>query len=488
MPAYTYKAKDRKGELVTGTLDAESRSAVNVRLQAMGYFPLSIAGGEGGGSAASTRPVAKAPAKAAANGVAAPGLLARLLSAKPAKSARRGAAGRGAAARGPVRPAGPKPAPAPAARRPTRNVEKTVSASAPGGDNFFTRKRAGKVRTSDLSEFYRQMADLIGAGVPLVKALSIVKGQTQHPTLAAVLTQVNADVQGGDTFASALEKHERIFSKLNCALVRAGETGGLLDSTLARIADFSESQDELRSKIKGALAYPFIMVLVGASAVAVLLTYVMPKVLIIFKDLNQTLPLPTQILIHISDFLQNYWYFIAAGLAAAYFLFKRYTATESGRYQYHRALLAMPKMGELLLKREIAGFTRTLGSLLRNGVPILNALSISSEVMSLRPIRAEIEKVPDSITQGAGMAAALRSSPLFPPVVVNMVAIGEETGSLPDVLLRVANSYETQVERDIKLLTSFIEPIIILVLGVVVGAIVISMLLPIFSLDPTAGT
>src|SRR5262249_47866152 len=152
----------------------------------------------------------------------------------------------------------------------------------------------------------------------------------------------------------------------------------------------------------------------------------------------------------------------AAALIAGFFLFKRFVSTDAGRFRYHLFLLKVPKFGDLLLKREIAGFTRTLGSLLRNGVPILNALSIAGEVMTIQPIRAEIDKVPDSITQGSGMAASLRTSPLFPPVVVNMVAIGEETGQLPEVLLRVAGSYESQVERDIKLLTSFIEPIIIL--------------------------
>jgi type II secretory pathway component PulF len=332
------------------------------------------------------------------------------------------------------------------------------------------------------------MSDLIGAGVPLVKAIGIIKNQTTNPTLTALLGQVNSDVQGGDTFASALEKHPLVFNKLNVALVRAGEAGGLLDQTLGRIADFAEAQDELRAKIKSALAYPMIMVFVGASAVAVLLTFVMPKVLVIFKDLNQTLPGMTQLLIAVSNFLQNYWYLLFIGGAVAWFLFKRYVATDHGCYQYHMFLLKLPKLGDLILKREIAGFTRTLGSLLRNGVPILNALSISAEVMTIRPIRDQIEKIPESITQGQGMAPSLRVSPLFPSVVVNMVAIGEETGHLPDILLRVAQSYETQVEREVKTLTSFIEPVIILALGLVVGFIVIAMLLPIFSLDPTAGT
>lgn len=407
MPAFTYKAKDRSGQLINGSLEAESRAAVNTRLQAMGLFPIAIAGDEskeGGGA------------------------LQRL-----------------------------------------------------------SQTRAPKIKSLDLTSFYRQMSDLIGAGVPLVKSLSIVKNQTTNPTMAKILTQVNADVQGGDTFAKALEKHPKTFNKLTIALVRAGETGGLLDQTLERVAAYAEAQDELRSKIKAALAYPMIMVFVGAAVIIILLTFVMPKILTIFDEMDQALPMVTQVLVAISLFLSKYILLVVLAAVAAAWLFRRYMATERGATQVHLMMLKLPKFGELILKREIAGFTRTLGSLLRNGVPILNALGIAGEVMSIRPIRHEIEKIPESITQGSGMAPALRDSPLFPSVVVNMVAVGEETGNLPDTLLRVAESYERQVDRDVKTLTSFIEPVIILVLGIVVGFIVIAMLLPLFSIDPSAG-
>lgn len=420
MPAFTYKAKDRKGQLINGTMDAESRAAVNSRLQAMGYFPISIGGGGGAGEAASAG--SKAGGKTGGK----------------------------------------------------------VAAS-------LTQMRGGKIKSTDLALFYRQMSDLIGAGIPLVKALNIIKGQMPNPRLTEVLATVSGDVQGGDTFAAALEKHPALFTKLTVALVRAGETGGLLDQTLSRIADFAESQDELKSKIKSAMAYPMIMVFVGVTAVIVLLTFVMPKVMDIFKELDQALPGPTLMLIAISDYLKVYWHITFGIVGAGIFALRRYIKTDKGELAYHNFMLKLPKFGDLILKREIASFTRTLGALLRNGVPILNALTISGEVMTIRPIRNEIAKIPEGITQGAGIAPTLRSSPLFPPVVVNMVAIGEETGHLPEVLLRVAESYETQVDRAIKTLTTFIEPVIILVLGVVVAFIVISMLLPIFSMDPTKG-
>ncbi len=405
MPQFTYRAKDRKGAVISGQLEADNRLGVNTRLQAMGYFPVDIqATGEGQGALAALQ-----------------------------------------------------------------------------------KGRKRRVATDDLTAFYRQMSDLIGAGVPLVKALNIVKNQTPNVALQAILAQVMNDVQEGDTFAGSLEKHAHVFNKLNVALVRAGEAGGLLDQTLARIADYSETQDELRAKVRGALAYPLVMMLVGAAAVTVLLVFVMPKVLTVFQELGQALPLPTLILIGLVHVLTEYKLFIVAGLVVAVVGVNRWLKTERGADQYHRILLKVPKLGTLLLKRQIAAFARTLGSLLRNGVPILNSLSIAAEVMTMRPVRAEIEKIPESITQGSGIAPSLRTSPLFPPVVVNMVAVGEETGQLPEVLLRVAGSYEMQVERDIKTLTSFIEPVIILVMGVVVGFIVFAMLLPIFSIDPTQG-
>ncbi|MCE5228126.1 type II secretion system F family protein [bacterium] len=408
MPQFQYKAKDRKGQLINGQLEAETRGAAGARLQSMGYFPVDIreAGGADNGG----------------------GVVAAL-----------------------------------------------------------SRRRAKRIRSTDMADFYRQMADLIGAGVPLVKALGIVKNQTPNPALVAILNQVMTDVQEGETFAGALDKHPKQFNKLNVALVRAGEAGGLLDQTLSRVADYSESQEELHAKIRSAMAYPMIMVCVGVVAVTILLTVVMPKVLIIFQELDQTLPLMTQTLLALVTFLQNYYLFLIAGIATAGITFYKFVHTDKGAFQFHKVLLSLPKLGDLITKREVAAFARTLGSLLRNGVPILNSLSIAAEVTTIRPIRKEIEKIPDSITQGSGIASSLRGSPLFPPLVVNMVAVGEETGHLPEVLLRVANSYETQVDRDIKTLTSFIEPIIILCLGLVVGYIVFSMLLPIFSIDPTKG-
>jgi type II secretion system protein F len=345
----------------------------------------------------------------------------------------------------------------------------------------------GRVRNSDISAFNRQLADLISAGIPLVKALAIIVNQTPSENLREIISTVSGDVQGGDTLASALSKHPAVFSKLYCAMVRAGETGGMLDSILERLADFSEMEDEIRNKIKSAMIYPVVMIVAGMTAITILMTVVIPKIMSIFKDMDQALPVPTQILIGIMNFLGNRWYLIIGGALLGCGAIYQFLHTEEGRAFWHRAQLRIPIVGDVILKREIARFARTLGSLLKNGVSILSSLEITREVMSNNLVQEEILKVSENITQGSGIASPLKGSKIFPPLVVNMVAIGEETGRLHDVLLRIASSYEVQVERSIKTLTSLIEPMIILFMGLVVMFVVVSMLLPIFTLDPTQG-
>lgn len=403
MPTFTYKAKDQKGELIQGTLEAENQTAVVNRLQAMGFFPV-------------------------------------LIQAEARKKDR---------------------------------------------GSFLGGIMKSRIRASDLATFNRQLADLISAGVPLVKSLGIILNQTSNEQLKSILQEINNDVSAGDTLAKALTKHPKVFSKLYCAMVKSGEAGGMLDGVLQRLADFSEDEENLKGKVKSALAYPVIMVLAGAGAVIVLMTVVIPKIVNIFAELNQALPLPTQILIKITNFLANYWLFILLiggfGVSALW----RYSKTGEGKRIFHRLQLQMPLLGLVITKKEVARFARTLGSLLHNGVSILNALEITEEVIVNVFVSEEIAKISDNITQGAGVAAPLRNSNIFPPVVVNMIAIGEETGRLDEVLLKIASSYEMEVDRSVKLLTSLIEPIIILVMGCIVGFIVIAMLLPIFNIDPT---
>ena len=404
MPTFAYRAKDQKGETISGTMDAEGPHAVAARLQTMGYFPLQI----------------------------------------------------------------------------RDEVKRRQSLG--GLVQSFRRQR---IRTPDLTTFNRQLADLIGAGVTLVKALTIIVSQTSSEAMREIVNQISADVQGGDTLAQSLSKHPRAFSKVYVAMVRAGETGGMLEGVLARLADFAEAEEELKGRVKAMLIYPCIMVTVGIVAVTILMTVVMPKITGIYKDMNQALPGITQTLITISGFLGRFWWIVLGGVVLLAAALWRFVHTTEGKTLFDTWVLQVPVLGTVVQKREIARFARTFGALLRNGVSILPALEIVIEVMTNNIVRREVAQIPQNISQGAGVANPLRNSKVFPPVVVNMIAIGEETGRLADVLSRVAQSYEIEVDRSVRSLVSLIEPLIILSLGLVVGFIVIAMLLPIFSLDPS---
>lgn len=345
----------------------------------------------------------------------------------------------------------------------------------------------GRIKKLDVVEFNRQMADLISSGIQLVKGLTIMASQTPNPAFRRMVETLREDVQGGSTLADAMAKHPKIFNPLAVAMVRAGEAGGMLDQVLQRLADFSEAQEEVRGKVRSALAYPIIMCLAGLAAVIMLITVVIPKVSEMFKDMDQALPWQTLLLMSISDFISKYYLFIGAALIVGIFALIQSARSEKGGKIVSAFVLRIPIFGVVVLKREIAAFTRTLGELIRNGVPILTAFNISQRVLGNKVIAEEVGRAPEAIAQGSSVAAALNHSKRLPPVVINMVAIGEETGHLPEALLKIAASYEMQVDRAVKTMTSLLEPLIILVMGLIVGAIVIAGLLPIFSIDPTAG-
>lgn len=342
-----------------------------------------------------------------------------------------------------------------------------------------------RIKPSDVAMFNRQMSDLLSAGIPLSRALSIASTQTANDSFKTMLQQITSDVQSGDSFAKALSKHPKVFSKIYISMVRAGEMGGMLNSVLERLADFAEMEEELKGKIKAVLAYPLIMVIIGSAAISILLIVVIPKIVKIFADMGQALPLPTQILIQISGIIGNYFWVVLIVLGIAFGVFTHVLKTEEGKLLFDRISLSTPLIGQMLLKREIARFGRIFGQLLKNGVPILTALEITKDVLKNVIVKKEVERIHGELVQGSGMAKPMRESAIFPPVVTNMVAVGEETGKLDDVLLKISFSYETQVDRSVKTLTSLIEPLIILCLGILVGFIVISMLLPIFTLEPT---
>lgn len=341
----------------------------------------------------------------------------------------------------------------------------------------------GRVKTRDVTRFTRQLSDLLASGLTLTSALRILTNQTESPRLKEVLKIVGSDVQGGSTLAEAMGRHPRVFSRLFVSMIRAGEIGGLLENVLIRLADFLEKEDELKGKILSALAYPMVMLFVGFSAILLLITYVIPRFVKMFDELGADLPLPTKILIGISGFFQSYWLFILVGLVVFGIIVQRTLKTTEGRRMLHLWQLKIPLIGDLILKREIAQFARTFGELLRNGVNILQALQISSDTMNNQIMAEEISKIRTNISEGEKVSDPLKNSAYFPPVVVNMIAVGEESGHLENVLTKIAVSYENEVDRSIKTVTSLFEPAIILVMGVIVGAIAISMLLPVFTLN-----
>ena len=340
-----------------------------------------------------------------------------------------------------------------------------------------------RISGRDITVFTRQLSDLLKAGLPLVRALGVIEDQTSKEKLRVIVENIRNDVQGGVTFSAALAKHPKVFSELYSTMVRAGETGGMLEAVLERLADFAEDQDEMKSRIVSAMAYPALMVFVGAVAIFVLLAFVIPRFQDMFVDMGQTLPAPTQILVGISGVVKRFWWLGFVGVGFGVFSFRKFSRTEEGKIALDRFRLKIPIFGDLSLKRDVARFSRTLGTLLNNGVPILKALDIVQATLRNRILSDVMNDVRENIKEGEKLSERLADSGLFPPVAVNMIAVGEETGALETTLLRLAHSYETDSERKIKTLTSLVEPAMILIMAVLVGCIVFAMLLPVFDIS-----
>jgi len=344
-----------------------------------------------------------------------------------------------------------------------------------------------RISIDERANLYREMADLIGAGIPLARALTIMSEQTENPRLKAIIVNVNKDVQGGDRLHLAMGKHRTVFRPLELSMIRAGEEGGLLDEVLARLAGFSEREKELREKLVAALTYPCIMVVVGIIVIGVLVSFVFPRMVSVYNNANQELPGLTVALMAISDALRNFWYIVLGAVAAVVVFSVNFVKTKEGRLLWHRVLLATPKVGSLIIKREVSRFARTLGSLLQNGVPLLTALDITEDVVTNEVVRLKLSELPERVTKGEGLSVPMKRAGIFPAIVTNMIAVGEETGNLDKTLLRVADSFENHVATEIKKVTSLIEPLIMIALAIVVAIVVIAMLLPLVGMDPSGG-
>ena len=340
----------------------------------------------------------------------------------------------------------------------------------------------GRIARRDILAFTQQLATLLEAGMPLDRALAIQGELAPNVRLRVIVGDVLQSVRGGSSLADALAKHHpRPFSRLYVNMVRAGEKGGALEATLRRLAEFLEESQEFRDAIVSALIYPALLAGVGAAAVIFLLAFVVPRFAAIFSDLDATLPLPTLILLRVSETIQQYgWLLGLAGLAVLVGM-RLALATAAGRLRADRMLLRLPIVGELIVKIEVARFTRILGTLLRGGVPLVSALVVVTELLVNRALARAAESLGDGVRRGAGLAQPIADAAVFPPLAVHMVRVGEETGRLEETLLRIAATYEADSRKVLKRLIALTEPCVILVMGLLVGFIVVAMLLAILS-------
>jgi len=339
-----------------------------------------------------------------------------------------------------------------------------------------------KVSTKELVIFTRQFATMIDSGLPLVQCLDILSSQQENPTFKGVLLKVKESVESGSTFADALAKHPKVFDQLFVSLVAAGEVGGILDTILNRLASYTEKSMKLKKQIKGAMVYPATVMSVAVVVVGVILVFVIPTFAKMFADFGSDLPGPTKVVIALSNFLKKYIIVIIAGIFALVFAVKKYYATKNGRKTLDRMALRAPVIGQLIRKVSVAKFTRTLGTLVSSGVPILDGLDIVARTAGNVVVEEAIMKVRQSISEGKTIAEPLAQSGVFPPMVVQMISVGEATGAMDAMLSKIADFYDDEVDNAVAAMTAMLEPMLMVFLGVVVGGLVIAMYLPIFKI------
>jgi type IV pilus assembly protein PilC len=340
------------------------------------------------------------------------------------------------------------------------------------------------VNEQALVVFARQFATMINAGLAMVRCLDVLSIQTEDPVLKPVITAVRREVEGGSTLAAGLAKFPKVFSPLFTNMVRAGELGGILDDVLNRLATFLEKDFNLKKKVKSAMTYPAVILVMAVLIVMFLVIFIMPTFVELFNGMQMTLPVPTKILISFTNSARNPYIVIPTVIAmiVAFIIFKRYTATQIGRRQYDAFKLKLPVFGMLIRKVAISRFCRTLGTLLQSGVPIMQALEIVGKASGNEVVAETVIKVRESVREGESIAVPLQLSGLFPPLVTQMVAVGEETGNLDGMLSKISDFYDTEVEYMLASLTSLLEPILILAMGFIVGFIVISVFLPLYQI------
>ena len=419
MPSFSYTALDARGQEVRDVIEASSEQEAVQALRQAGYYPTSVS------------PAGKAP-----KGAPTP--------AKPAKG---------------------------------QGMRKEINLNIP----FLERKT---VKPKTLMIFTRQLATLIDAGLPLLRGLTVLGKQEPDPVMRKTVGRLSDSVQGGSTFSDALSQHPKIYNKLYVNMVKAGELGGVMELVLVRLADFQEKAQKLKNKVISAMFYPIIVLIIAIAIMAFLLVYIVPKFKEIFDDMLQGRPLPalTQFVINLSGTVQNNFFLIVLAVVAFIVGYSLFARTVKGRATIDAVTLRLPLFGDLIKKGSISRFSRTLGTLVTSGVPILQALNITRDTAGNVVLSDAIQKVHDSVKEGESIVSPLEKSGLFPPMVVSMIDVGEETGQLPEMLLKIADVYDDEVDNTVAGLTSLLEPIMIVFLAVVVGTIVIALFLPLIDI------
>ncbi len=339
-----------------------------------------------------------------------------------------------------------------------------------------------RVGTKHLMTFTQELSTLVSAGLPIDRSLEILGNLTENSKLKEVAKDILKRVEGGSSLAEALGSHPRIFSKLYVNMVKAGESGGFLETILSRLGQYLESSKEIKDQVVSVMIYPVILMVVSGASIAILVTFVIPRFATIFSDMGQAIPLPTQIILTFSQFMRGYWWAGVGMIASVYFGLRMYNQDEERRWRWDRFKLRWVVIGDLIKKIEVARFARTLGTLLQSGVSILPAFNLVKEISQNQAISRSISQVHDRLREGKGISKSLEETAVFPSLAVHMIGVGEETGRLDEMLIKVAESYEENVRTAVKRFVSLLEPLILLVMGGVVGFIVLSILLAITSI------
>lgn len=406
MPEYIYKASDRTGKVIEGSIDAVDEPSVVNKLRSMGYIPIRIGASSGG-----------------------------------------------------------------------KSLSQSLNLSISIPTTF------SRVSAKDLLSFTQELSTLIKAGLPLDRALSIITEITDNELLKTITQELLKDVRGGKSFSEALAQHPRVFNRLYINMVKAGEAGGVMDVVLERLVDFLERSQELKSTVFNAMIYPIVLISVMGLVVSIMLIFVVPKFVEIFDSMGMELPLPTKILLAISMVIKNYWWLILGLSLTGYFWFNNYTKSENGRLAWDGLKLKLALIKDLILKIEVARFSRTLGTLIISGVPLLQALTIVKEIVGNMIISNSISTIQKAVKEGKGISLPMRSTGIFPSLAMHMIRVGEETGKMEEMLIRVADTYDRDVNVSVKRFLSLLEPALILLMSLIIGFIVLSIVLAIFSIN-----